>query len=1273
MRFLANGPSIPDELLVARDEGRVIFFCGAGVSRARAGLPDFFGLAENVIETLGVTADDPVKRIIDEAQEINHRTGISGLISADRIFGLLERSFPVRDIEAAVAKALKPSLTSDLSSHRIMLDLARAPDGKVRLVTTNFDLLFESCDNSLRNSSPPRLPDPLRYDEFKGIIHLHGHVDENYSGAAGEGFVLSSSEFGRAYLSEGWATSFIKLILDRYVVVFVGYTADDPPIQYLLEALNISSRSLKGIYAFQGGALDEAEAKWGHKGAQPIAYDEAERHKALWDTLAAWAARAQDPEAWYQHVITLARKGPEALLPHERGQVAHIVSTFQGARKFATSDDLPSAEWLCVFDPAIRYSNPGRLASFREQPYFDPFNAYGLDSDPPPLDIGPDDYYAKREVPKGLWNCFAATRLDRHKLQDDNFAALKGHWAVNVPRLPARLWQVGIWISKISNQPAAVWWASSQTGIHPDLQDQIRLELERTPKECSPEVRQAWRNIFEAWGTQRNDFHLEWYRLKAWIDLDGWTDAAIREFALINRPYLKVEKPSWGRPKPPENKGGVRREDMVPLNVEYPGTSDDIKIPDQFLQSAVRELRKNLEHAAYLEKELGRYALNRVCSIELDPELEGESYERTHGISRSLLFYVSFLRKLIEKDPRLAKQEYLAWLTDEETIFARLKIWISGEPRILSGSEAGGLICNLRDESFWDSYHQRDLLLVLAKRWKDYPAAVKKRIEKRLLRGRPLWEEEEKAEYIKRRAWLSLSRIHWLEAHGCRFTFDLNAETAKLRKFAPEWKQEYAAKAAASRESRSGWVRTDTEYSALLNEPLDNLLNKAAELSGPKYGRFVESDPFAGLASKRPVRSFLALVISGKSDKYPEWAWRTFLFSEARKSDKPKFSAVIAERLSRLPPKSIAQFVSPASEWLLNSSKDLLSNYPLCFERVLVKLISVLKSNIESARSSIARNNKEPNWATEGLNSPAGKLAQCLMKDPIKNDLKDGKGFPATWIGHVEELLALEGDLRRHALVMFVFNLEWFFAVNPIWTEENLISVLNQEGDNQDAFWSGFFWRAKVPNKKLYMRMKPHLLSLTRWKSSARRSHVGVLSGILLAGWGSIDEETGNRCVTSAEMRDVLLNADDDFRTHILWQLKGWSCKEEEGGWKEKLPVFLTEVWPRHKKAKSPGISAALCDLAFSDADSFSKIADIILPLVTEINQEHIALYNFIDAKIVDQFPKKTLALLFAALPEDVSAWPYGMEDTLDRIGVADPSLLNDARLVELKRRWNAR
>lgn len=250
MRFLENGPSIPDELLIARDEGRVVFFCGAGVSRARAGLLDYFGLAENVILRLGVPADSPACKILNEARHIGKRTGVDGLISVDRIFGLLEREFLVRDIESAVANALKPSPEVDLSAHRIIVDLAKTPEGKVRLVTTNFDRLFDHNDVGLKVWQPPRLPDPSRQDEMDGIVYLHGRANKDYSGSEGDGFILSSSGFGRAYLSDGWATTFFREIIDRYVVVFIGYTADDPPIQYLLEALNKREGQLSGVYAF---------------------------------------------------------------------------------------------------------------------------------------------------------------------------------------------------------------------------------------------------------------------------------------------------------------------------------------------------------------------------------------------------------------------------------------------------------------------------------------------------------------------------------------------------------------------------------------------------------------------------------------------------------------------------------------------------------------------------------------------------------------------------------------------------------------------------------------------------------------------------------------------------------------------------------------------------------------------------------------------------------------------------------------------------------------
>jgi hypothetical protein len=75
-------------------------------------------------------------------------------------------------------------------------------------------------------------------------------------------------------------------------------------------------------------------------------------------TLTAWALRALDVEAWYQGTISLARSGPEALLPHERGQVAHVVSTLEGVGRFCFNDEPPRAP-LAISLPA----EPGLLAT----------------------------------------------------------------------------------------------------------------------------------------------------------------------------------------------------------------------------------------------------------------------------------------------------------------------------------------------------------------------------------------------------------------------------------------------------------------------------------------------------------------------------------------------------------------------------------------------------------------------------------------------------------------------------------------------------------------------------------------------------------------------------------------------------------------------------------------------------------------------------------------------------------------------------------------------
>jgi hypothetical protein len=1218
--------------------------------------------------------------VLNKARELETHTGVAGLVSADRIFGLLERDFFVQDIEEAVASALKPNDSPDLIAHQTLLDLATTREGAVQLVTTNFDRLFDDCGRELHSWTQPRLPDPSRPGEMDGVVYLHGKASPDYRGAEGDGFVLSSSDFGRAYLSDGWATSFFREIISKYVVVFVGYTANDPPVNYLLEALNKTLGKLGDIYAFQPGNTEDAASRWSHKGVEAIPYDANDGHIALWRTLEAWSNRARDPDQWYSQVINMAKDGPERLLPHERGQVAHIVSTIEGMRKFSEGDEAPPAEWLCVFDLNRRYAKPGNLGDYRDPgPYVDPFDFYCIDSDTPPSKVDPEAPYANREVPSGLWDAFAPTRFDKDNLREENFSSVRGHWAFNIPRLPSRLVYMGIWISRVADQPAAVWWAARQNALHPDIRNQIRRELEQSQRFLASAVRHAWRYLLEYWEQDRHEFRRKGYELAAEVRRDGWSRSIVRKFAAHLRPYLKIAHEFIDRPTPPNQNEEVAQGKLIGLDVVYPDAVRDMGVPDEWVAFVVPELRKNLEAALDLENEIGGYGLCDIGSIVPDDNEDRDLFGREHGLSGAVIRFSVVFERLIQINRETAKHEFSRWLANDDAIFARLRIWAARKPELVPDVEFGTFSANVSDEAFWDGRHTRDLLLTLSSRWNALSTETCIEIENRLLSGPPPWEQEDDEHFKERSAGFTVNRITWLSRNGCKLHFDLEAETERLRTLAPKWKPEYADKAASSLEGGSGWVKTETEHSALLLEPLTSTLSKALELSGRQNGSLVDHAPYTGLSANYPVRAFAALRIVAKQQVFPEWAWRTFLISESRKSDKPRFVAFVAEQLSRYSDDTLSIFIGPAADWLLNVSSILAVQYPASFDRVVGTLIRTLVSEPKNGTSAILWGNKKPNWTVESINAPTGSIARALLNDPRKDNLKVGEGFPPDWLGNVNALLALAGDLRRHSLVIFTHNLNWFYTIARDWSERNLLSVLDSDDLNdKEAFWGGFFWGATRPSKKLYMRLKPYLLQLSKQSGEMGHGHSEVLSGIILAGWGASSEGPVEAFVTNEELRDVLLHTDDKFRCHILWHAERWSSETQGGAenkWASLVPELLRNVWPRQRSAKSPKISARLCELGFSSKERFPELAEIVLPLLSKIDGGHLMLPILQGSKdnVADLYPYETLSLLHAVLPDNVSAWPYGIEDTLIRIGEADNALNTDERFLELKRKWDFR
>jgi NAD-dependent SIR2 family protein deacetylase len=156
MRFLANGPDIPDELIRAQLSGEVLFVVGAGVSR-RVGLPLFDGLTRLVYESIGQAAPNMPNTLADIAEK-----EAWGLDQWDRILGLLEKrivyaspNLPelANPIRASVAEILRPK-SRNLNPYKDILAISMDGMGRSRVVTTNFDTLFERAARRLGTSKP---------------------------------------------------------------------------------------------------------------------------------------------------------------------------------------------------------------------------------------------------------------------------------------------------------------------------------------------------------------------------------------------------------------------------------------------------------------------------------------------------------------------------------------------------------------------------------------------------------------------------------------------------------------------------------------------------------------------------------------------------------------------------------------------------------------------------------------------------------------------------------------------------------------------------------------------------------------------------------------------------------------------------------------------------------------------------------------------------------------------------------------------------------------
>jgi hypothetical protein len=299
----------------AHKNNELVIFVGAGASVGRpSNLPSFLGLTEIIRDESQLT--DVIGRVHDEP--------------LDEILGEMESKHDVDvHLRAAAHTAKKSSLPNAL--HDAICQLSRR--GDVRIVTTNYDThLSARLSTDVELFLPPALP---LGNDFTGLVYLHGSATQHP-----KNLIVTAADFGRAYLTEAWATRFLERMFATYTTVFVGYSHNDVIMKYLARGLGPHT---KPRFAF---THQPDSGMWSQLGITAVGYPPANSHRALTTAIRGWAQRASSGLLDHQRQIKSVMEGkkPADLTPDEASYLESVLADGDIVQFFC--GQAQNAEWL---------------------------------------------------------------------------------------------------------------------------------------------------------------------------------------------------------------------------------------------------------------------------------------------------------------------------------------------------------------------------------------------------------------------------------------------------------------------------------------------------------------------------------------------------------------------------------------------------------------------------------------------------------------------------------------------------------------------------------------------------------------------------------------------------------------------------------------------------------------------------------------------------------------------------------------------------------------
>ena len=1261
MQFIQNGPDIPDALLQAHEEGRVVFFCGAGISYP-AGLKDFNWLINEIYRLCGT---EPTRMEKTAYKNVQFDTTLNLL--EDRLPG----GRPGLAMRKALANALKPRLRKSgaTSTHAALLTLGACREGALRLVTTNFDRVFHSAakrtGQRFQEHVAPMLPVP-KNSRWNGLVYLHGLLPEKMDDTALNRLVVTSGDFGLAYLTERWAARFVSELFRNYVVCFVGYRINDPVLRYMMDAL-AADRTLgentPQAWAFgdcQPGQEVAAAEEWEAKGVTPILYNSEDSHKVLHETLKAWAETYRDGVLGKEAIVVKhAVTKPSASTQQDNyvGRMLWAISDKSGlpAKRFADFNPAPSLEWLleAFSDERFGHNDLGRFGVPPKTAADDKL-AFSLTRRPSPYPLAPMMALVDAGARGSRW--------------DDVMRHL-ANWLTRHLDDPALL----LWLVKRGGQlhDDLIWWIEHRLDELAKLEREGKVaELERirlnSPNAIPGQLmRTLWRLLL----TGRVKSWLRDFDLYRWCDRfkrDGLTTTLRLELRETLTPRVSLREPfRW-----PDEKGESSEPRHIKELVEW-----EIVLSTDHVHTSLRDIPKDERWTAALPELLSDFSSLLRDALDLMRELGSAedksdlSYMYQPSISdhpqnqdfRDWTALIDLTRDAwmatAARSPELAALAAESWRHIPYPLFRRLAFFAAAQGNVIPHGRALGWLLADAHWWLWSAETEREAMRLLVALAPQLDAPMLAELEQSILAGPPRsmfkndTEPERWTRIVDREIWLRLAKA--AETGALLGTVGKERLDALSTQY-PEWELE-----ADQRNEFPYWTGDGGEWRKFVSTP-----RRRSELiewlrQQPSTYHHWQEDDWRQRCRDNFATTACALFALAKENVWPTDRWREALQAWSEEGMVLRSWRYAAPLVQTMPDAVLQEIAHGVTWWMETASKSINRH-----ENILVDLCGrVLALPLEAGTGMTRNGEPSDRPVTEAINQPVGHVTQALINLWFKRNPNDNDMLPTDIRPFFTTLCDVQVDRFRHGRVLMGSRLIAFFRVDRPWTEQHLLPLFNWNNPAEaKAVWEGFLWSPRL-YQPLLTAFKSQFLETAIHYADLGEHRQQFVAFLTYAALGPTEEY-----------------AVEDFRSAIgrlpqegleesaqaLSQALEGAADQREDYWRNRVQPFWQQVWPKSRNLATPRIAESLARLAIAARGEFPAAMAAVQDWLQPIEHPSYVVHLLHESDLCRRFPADALLLLNAVIDDQPWA-PRELSQCLDDIMQAARVLEQDARYKRLR------